>query len=142
MYRKSQICNFADDNTLYASGENIGYVVTCLEVDIENVLPWFDSNRMVANPGKFQVMFLGLLKSANICIEIDGLVLVPKNNVKLLGITIDSDLKFTNHVKSSCRKTSKKVTACSRVARLLDLKKARLLYNTFIMSNVNYYPFI
>ena len=82
---------------------------------------------MVANPGKFQVMFLELPKSANICIEIDRSVLFPTNNVKLLGITIDSDHKFTNHVKSLCRKTIKKVTAFSRVARLLDFKKARLL---------------
>ena len=84
----------------YASGENIGDVATCLEVDIEIVLKWFDSNRMVANPEKFQVIFLGLPKTANICIEIDDLVLVPKVNVKLLGITIDSELKFTDHVKS------------------------------------------
>ena len=62
-----------------------------MEVDIENLLKWFDSNRMVADPEKFQVMFLGLPKSANICIEIDDLVLVPKNDVKLLGIAIDSE---------------------------------------------------
>ena len=36
---------------------------------------------MVANPDKFQVMFLGLSKGSNICIEIDDLVLVPKENV-------------------------------------------------------------
>ena len=139
---KSGICNFADDNTLYASGENIGDVATCLEVDIENVLKWFDWNQMVANPEKFQVMFLGLPKSANICIEIDDLVLVPKDNVKLLGITIDSELKFTDHVKSLCTKTSRKVTAFSRVAKLLDFKKARLLYNAFIMSSLSYCPLI
>ena len=85
---KSQICNFADDNTLYASGENIGDVATCLEVDMENILKWFDSNRMVANPNKFQVMFLGLPKNSNICIEVGDLVLVPKDNVKLFGIII------------------------------------------------------
>ena len=85
----SQICNFADDNTLYASGENIGDVATCLEVDIENVLQWFDSNRIAANPRKFQVMFLGLPKSVTIYIKIDGLVLVLTNNLKCFA---DSEL--------------------------------------------------
>ena len=51
---KSGICSFADDDTLYASGDNIGDVATCLEVDIENVLKWFDSNRMVANLKNFK----------------------------------------------------------------------------------------
>ena len=76
---KSQICNFADDNTLYASGETIGDVATCLEVDMENILQWFDSNRMVANLDKFQLMSLGLPENSNICFEIDDLVLVPKD---------------------------------------------------------------
>ena len=52
---------------------------------------------MVANPDKAQMMFLGLPKSDNICIEIDDLF--PKDNVKLLGITIDSELKFADHIK-------------------------------------------
>ena len=97
---------------------------------------------MVANPKKFKVMFLGLQKTANICIEIDDLVLVPKHNAKLLGITIHSELKFTDHVKSLCAKTSRKVTAFSRVAKLLNFKKARLLYSAFILSSLSYCPLI
>ena len=108
---KSQVCNFADDHTLYDAGENIGDVATCLEVDMENVLKWFDSNRMLANPDKFQVMFLGLPQNSNI--EIDNLVLVPRDNMKLLGINIDSELKFTDRVKALCIKMSRKVIAFS-----------------------------
>ena len=37
-----------------------------------------------------------ILSSANICIEIDNLVLVPKDDVKLLGITIDSGMIMSN----------------------------------------------
>ena len=136
------MCNFADDNTLYASRENIGDAATCFEVDIENVLKWFDSDRMVANPEKFQVMFLALPKSANVCIEIDYQVIDLKDIVKLLGTTIDSELKFTDHVKSLCATTNKKVKAFSMVSKLLDFKKARLLYNAFIMSSLSYCPLI
>ena len=93
-------------------------------------------------------MFLGLPKNSNICIEIDDLVLVPNDKVKLLGISIDSELKFTDHVKSLCTKMGRKVTAFSRVARLLGCNKARLLYNAFILSSLtskpclNYCPLI
>ena len=109
---------------------------------MENVLKWFDSNRMMASPGRFQVMFLGLVKKSNICIEMDDLVLVPKDNVKFLGINIDSEIKFTDHVKSLCIKMNRKVTAFSRVERLLDYEKARLLYNAFILSSLDYSPLI
>ena len=49
-FADSEICNF---DTSYASGKNIGYVAICLEDDMENVLKWVDSNRMVANPDKW-----------------------------------------------------------------------------------------
>ena len=95
---------------------------------------------MLANPDKFQVMFIRLPTYSNICIEIHDLVLISKDNVQLLGI--DSELKFTDHVKSLCSKISRKVTEFSRVARLLDYKKVRLLCNAFILPNLNYYPVI
>ena len=107
-----------------------------------NVQKWFDSNPIVANLENFQVIFLGLPKSNNICIEIDDLVLVPKDNTKNLRITIDSKLKFADHVKSMYLKISRKVTAFSQVARLFDYKKARLLYNAFILSSSNHCPLI
>ena len=56
---KSSTTNFADDNTIYASGDNIEDVIYKLETDIENALNWFYANGMVANPNKFQIMFLG-----------------------------------------------------------------------------------
>ena len=78
-----------------------------LELDLAYTLKSFDSNRMVANPGKFQIMFLGLNINQKLCLEIDDLVIKPTNSVKLLGITIDSKLKFTDNVKSICTEANK-----------------------------------
>ena len=42
----SEVCNFADDNTLYSSNKEL-------------CLAWFNINSLKANPGKFQLMALG-----------------------------------------------------------------------------------
>ena len=63
--------------------------------------------------------------------EINGATVCPSASVKLLGITIDAGLKFDQHVKTLCQKVNKSVTAFSRVAKLLDLDKAKLLYNSW-----------
>ena len=57
--KKSSTTNFADDNTIYAHGKTLQEVIYKLEHDIENALYWFKTNRMVANPDKFQLMFFG-----------------------------------------------------------------------------------
>ena len=64
------------------------------------------------------------------------------DTVKLLGVTIDSNVRFNEHVKIICQKTNKKVKAFSRVVRYLEPQKASLLYNSFILENFNYCPLI
>ena len=61
---------------------------------------------------------------------------------KLICITIDCRLKLSEHVNTLCKKANNKTSAFSRVAAYLDQDKRRILYNTFIMSNFNYFPLI
>ena len=54
----AKICNFADDNTLYCCADSFDTVTNCLEKAVSECLSWFRVNRLVANPDKFQYMFL------------------------------------------------------------------------------------
>ena len=56
----SEVCNFANDNTIYAFDDNIETILRLLKGDIDNALQWFKYNQMAANPDKFQVIFMGL----------------------------------------------------------------------------------
>ena len=51
---KSDICNFADDNRLFFCGNNLSVILKSLEHDMKNLLRWFNSNSLKADPGKFQ----------------------------------------------------------------------------------------
>ena len=123
----SHLCNFADDNTLYASDFKLEGVISRLENDMKKTLVWFESNMMVANPSKFQFVFIGLGHDYKICMEIDEMVITTVQQVKLLGVIIDSKLKFDDHVKSLCLKS------LSRAAKVIDPPKCKLLYNSFVM---------
>ena len=57
--RYSQVCNFADDNTIYACGQNLYSVVSNIENDLNVKIDWH-KNEMVRNCEKFQLMFIGL----------------------------------------------------------------------------------
>ena len=93
---ESDICNFADDNTLYTCDSSIDNVLLGLNSDIPRVMDWFRSNEMVVNPDKFQVMFLGIENSRTILI--DNHTITSSETVKLLGITIDRKLTFQPHI--------------------------------------------
>ena len=87
-------------------------------------------------------MFLGLREKPKFILEINDQIIPLTDKVKLLGVTIDSQLKFDDHVKALCQKANTKVSAFSRVAPYLNHEKGKILYNTFVMSNFNYCPLI
>ena len=96
------VCNFTDNNTLYATSKQLHEVLASLELDVGITLDWFETNFMVANPSKFQIMFLGLHQPHKLCLEINNQIVPSSDTVKLLGIDIDSKLSFDNHVKAVC----------------------------------------
>ena len=61
----SEICNYAYDTTICANGNNIDGVILSVEEDLSDTMNWFKVNHMAANPGKFQVMFLGMKSNLN-----------------------------------------------------------------------------
>ena len=82
---------------------------------------------MIANPSKFQFMFMGLGHDYKLCMEIDKMVITTVQQVKLLGVIIDSKLKFDDHVKSICLKANRNVSALSTAAKVIDPPKCKLL---------------
>ena len=73
-------------------------MIANLEIDVQNALEWFKSNLVVEYPTTFQVVFLGLNKNQNLRLEINGEAILTSNEVKLLGVIIDSKLKFKSDV--------------------------------------------
>ena len=69
MKRNSEICNFADDNTLYSCVKDLNEIVTNLEIDLSRLFKWFAENGMAANPKKFQLIFPGLNRHRRLRIE-------------------------------------------------------------------------
>ena len=49
------ICNFADDNTLYSCGESLTGIKENLISDTKSILNWFRLNSLKAKPAKFLV---------------------------------------------------------------------------------------
>ena len=90
---EEDICNFADDNTLSISGSSLPGVLARIDKEIKVVLDWFTYNGMVANPEKFQIIFL-VIGDQVMNINIGPFSISSSSEVKLLGVTIDNKLSF------------------------------------------------
>ena len=109
--------------------------------EIEVVLNWFCSNGMVANPDKFQLIFLGIGDEV-IKIKIGSFLITNSEEVKLLGVTLDNKLSFFPHIINICGRTLSKIKALMRIRNYLSQKQADLLFHSYIMSPFNYCPLV
>ena len=50
--------NFADDNTLTTFAQNIGNLISILESESKIAIDWFETNKVIVNPGKFQSIII------------------------------------------------------------------------------------
>ena len=59
---------------------------------------------MIGNPGKFQAMIINRFRRMENKHEMysDNKIIAIEHSVKLLGIEIDNQLKFDNHVSTLC----------------------------------------
>ena len=77
-------------------------------------------------------------EKSDITLDIHDLNIVKAKQIKLLGVTIDDDLNFTEHIKEICTKASKKVGVLNRLRNLIPCRAKLLLYKCFIMPHLTY----
>ena len=53
--KETDICNSADNTTLYACGKELDTISFKLEIETNREIQWLKDNEIVANPSKFQL---------------------------------------------------------------------------------------
>ena len=138
---QTRVCNYADDTTLFDCRKNMNYLIKNLEHDSKIAITWFEDNYMKLNEEKCHFIISGH-KYEHTYAKIGKIKIWESDQVKLLGINIDRNLKFNIHVSTLCAKAGRKLTVLNRLVKLLNLKKRRLSMKAFIESQFNYCPLI
>ena len=99
---------YADDHQLYFSNETIEGTAKVLE---KNGKITSESSYLEGNLSTYQVMMMTKGKSDITKADIDNQVLAQ---MKLLGVTLDKELNFSDHVSYICRNTSKRIRFFTR----------------------------
>ena len=78
---------------------------------------------MKANPDKFKAIAIGKKnpKNKNISFNLNDNIIKCEDEIKLLGVTIDSELNFNTHIANICIKASRQ--------NLVDLQYTTLLFS-------------
>ena len=146
IYELQGVCslhNYADDNTICCSHSEMNILKINLEKSLNLALKWFENNHMEANPSKFQAILFKCRKNKIeneevFYLNVSDELIKPVFLVKLLGVVIDDNLSFNEHVSKLCVKAARQTNALRRIVKYIPNECRLNIYQAFISSNFNY----
>ena len=102
---------------------------------------WFENYYIKLNTDKCSLIVSGY-KHGQVWANIGKDLIWESNDVKLLVITIDRDLKFDKHVLKLCSKANQKLSSLFRMTKFLSFNKRRTLFKAFVESQFKYCPVV
>lgn len=138
---------FADDTLLSASAKT--YEEACFNINRSLYLLniWLKVNKVKLNVSKSKCMLItqSVIKKRNILesidlekVKIDGEDLEFVDEIKYLGVILDSHLKFNQHVLLINKKVGKKINYLARIGKYLSPWTKLLIYKSIISHHFEY----
>ena len=139
--KKAELINYADDNTVTTVQPTQKLVVNLLQAESRVAIAWFTLNQMLANPEKFQAIFINCVEN-DIEIEIDGIKLSSEDHVKLLGVNLDSKLNFEIHIQQIVFKARNHLNVLKRLSPFINCKDRMAIFRSFILCHFQFCPVV
>ena len=74
----------------------------------------------------------------NINLHTDGVNIEKLKSFKLFGVLLDSELKFSEHISSVCKKASQQIRVLRRLRKLIPTHAKLQLYKAAILPHLTY----
>lgn len=118
---------FADDTSLIVSGLHLQQVIADMEIAEQRAETWFVANKLKINIAKTQ----RIVFSCNAITD-------AQTEVKLLGFSLDSSLRWKAHVEGLCKKLSAKIFILRNLRTHLDASAMMTAYYALFHSHLDY----
>ena len=132
---------FADDTSLFISGNKVDVVQKEISETINKLIEWFERNKLIINIEK--TVAISFHHTQKMYLEYPSIKCYGKeiNNVeytKFLGIWLDKNLKWSTHTQKLANKLCKICFALRIVSRVLGIETVRTLYHAYFQSLLSY----
>ena len=134
---------FADDTSLHVADNNIHKINNTLQTAIENVNEWCITNNMIIHPDKIKSIIKTpwqkqMLKPLNLSLTLNNNKIEQVSEHLVLGLKIDSNLLWREHLKMISKRLSKNTFLLSKLRRFASPPALKIFFDAHICSHINY----
>ena len=133
---------FADDTNIFISGQNIDSMCEQLNLALSSISQWFISNKLLLNVTKTNLMVFTTKNKVydvdNVKVTMDGIIIKQTRHTKFLGVILDENLTWNNHIEHVQSKLNKTIGILYRARNRLDPNILKLLYISLVYPYLSY----
>jgi hypothetical protein len=133
---------FADDTNLFFKHENLNTLYTIVNNELMRISKWFKLNKLSLNIKKTNfILFRNNNKKiaiSNLSIKIDDVIIEQVIKTKFLGVIINENLSWQDHIKVITNKISKNIGILHRISKNVPIELLKTLYYTLIQPYLYY----
>ena len=135
---------YADDTTLYFIHKSLEAIERNLQTALNELNIWCKNNGMVLNTAKTKVMLITTkqkrkgLGNADIDLNYNDDQLQTISSSKILGVFVDNNLCWSEHVKHITKKIASNVWLLSKIKTYLPLEHRVQFYKSYIQPHIDF----
>lgn len=136
------VITFADDTSIFVGSESESEIKSILEKNSVKIFEYFSSNKLVANKDKTCFLFVDKVKNKvglnDRELNIGSVVVKESQAEKLLGLKIDNNLDWSNHVKDTVNNVNHNLYQLRKLRSKVTDKQLKIFGQGMAMSKLNY----
>ena len=139
-----QFHKYADDTELssHSDPEHFSNAISNLAECTNHVLKWMNNNKLKLNTDKTEIMKVGvtscLSRISEKSMTVEGSNIMFQDNVKYLGVKLDSTLSMKNQVSSVCRSCFLELRRIASIKKYLSRDAITKLVVSNVLSRLDY----
>lgn len=136
--------HYADDTQIYVSCpvSNFEAAVKKVETCLDAVREWLLCNFLQMNPAKTEAIVFGsralLKKVPKIAVRVGESSISFGSTIKILGLTLDSELKFDIHITNVCKMGFGYIRILAGIRRTVNKQSLKMLMHSMVLSRIDY----
>ena len=137
--------SFSDDNQLYISANlaQLQEIIRTSQSCISDVQAWMHNNKLQLNPDKTEMILITSKhnqKSLSLpfSVDLNGTSIHLSSSVRNLGVTLDQNLSFQQHVSRTCQICYFELRRINSIRHYLSQDALKTLISAFVLSRIDY----
>ncbi len=132
---------FADDTSIFFSHKNLKELESIVNNELSKVSDWLIANKLTLNVDKSNFLLISPSRkntTNKINLSINNEAIAQKDCIKYLGVLLDKNLSWKNHIQHVKLKLSKGIGILAKLRHYVPQNILKNLYYAFIEPHVNY----